>query len=191
MMTFIVHGNFVINAKLLDYRRLGKQRIEAKQIINIICDSNKRAWGNHPIVLAWTDYVPALKYYANCVILEWIARGNRNTIELYDLSGYETIYIPWWSQWDRLHQSHKAMLLRKDPFYYKFVVDEEYKEYGYIWPNNLDYEDRDLPLEQIASEIPAELINPRFCKSPLKSNKNRICNRLIKNNNEFCKVHSK
>lgn len=36
MMAFMVDGDFVINATLLDNLRLGKQRVEGMQILNIL-----------------------------------------------------------------------------------------------------------------------------------------------------------
>ena len=36
--TFLVSRNFQESAKMLDYRRLGKQRVEAMQILNILLD---------------------------------------------------------------------------------------------------------------------------------------------------------
>jgi len=38
MMTFLVVGDFILNATLLDPSRLGKQRVEASQIKRLIKD---------------------------------------------------------------------------------------------------------------------------------------------------------
>lgn len=35
MQTFLPYANFEASAKVLDYKRLGKQRVEAKQILEI------------------------------------------------------------------------------------------------------------------------------------------------------------
>lgn len=58
MTTFIIIGNFIINARLLDNKRLGKQRVEAYQILNTILNGGK--WSKHPIVIAWTNFTGAL-----------------------------------------------------------------------------------------------------------------------------------
>lgn len=192
-MTFIVVEDFILNATLIDPTRLGKQRIEAKQIVNAIL-KGKGGWVNHPITVAWRPYLNALKYYANCIIKEFERRGYNNTMPLYKIP--KVIVLPWWVKWSRLHQSHRAMLMRKDPFYYKgkFEVEEEYTHYGYIWPGELTKADRDRPLAEITAPIPAELINPVFCKAVIKSGKNagQYCNRLVKTKGiEMCKVHSK
>ena len=63
MQTFLPYSSFKDTAKVLDYRRLGKQRVEGMQIIQTI--ENQNGWKNHPIVKMWTPYVPALKQYTN------------------------------------------------------------------------------------------------------------------------------
>lgn len=189
MITFLVCEDFVLNAKLLDSQRLGKQRVEAVQILDAIQKGTK--WKNHPIVHSWRPFIEALKYYINCIILEWVNRGGNNNIPLFEIPSI--ILIPWWCQWDRLHQSHRAMLMRKNPFYYydKFTVDPEYNGYGYIWPNTITYENRFAPLATITYPIPPELINPIYCGAKLKSGnrKGQTCNRLVKDKYQYCTVH--
>lgn len=190
MMTFIVIGDFILNAQLLDNARLAKQRVEACQIIDAIIKGT--GWKNHPITKAWANYLDALKYYTNCIIIEFIRRGGKNNIPLYDIP--DTITVPWWFTWDKLHQSHRAMLYRKDPFYYydKFTIDSEYLSYGYIWPTDELYFNQNLTLDKITSPIPKHLINPKYCPNILKSGKRKgqTCNRLIKNTyKNHCNIH--
>ena len=53
MQTFLPYANFEDSAKVLDWRRLGKQRVEADQILNIISGkTEKLGWRNHPPVLS-------------------------------------------------------------------------------------------------------------------------------------------
>ena len=68
MQTFLPYESFEKSAKVLDYRRLGKQRVEGMQIINAIENPNPQGWKNHPIVIMWTPYVTALKHYTNVMI---------------------------------------------------------------------------------------------------------------------------
>lgn len=193
MMTFIVIGDFILNAQLLDDKRLAKQRVEAMQIINILSSNTKQSWINHPIIKAWRGYIPALQYYTNCIILEFIRRGYRNNMPLYNIT--EDIVYPWWTQWDRLHNSHRAMLLRKNPFFYptRFAVPAEYCDHGYIWPHMVTNDNYNDALEHITAAIPKELINPVFCKAVLQSGKRKgqSCNLLIKDKHVCCKRHRK
>ena len=43
MQTFLPYQNFIKSAKCLDYKRLGKQRVEALQIHNIISGEPQEA----------------------------------------------------------------------------------------------------------------------------------------------------
>jgi len=94
-----------------------------------------------------------------------------------------------------LHQSHRAMLMRKNPFYYKdkFTVEAEYNSYGYIWPDKIPYEHRFAPLEQLTAPIPKELVNPVYCSAILKSGKRsgEYCCRLVKDKQSLCTIHRK
>ena len=83
MQTFLPYESFKESAKVLDYRRLGKQRVEGMQIINTILKPEQKGWRNHPIVIMWTPYVTALMMYTNTIINEWIKRGYNNNMELY------------------------------------------------------------------------------------------------------------
>ena len=65
MQTFLPYSNFQKTAEVLDWRRLGKQRVEAMQIHNTII--NNTGWKHHPIVKMWTPYLNALKLYHNII----------------------------------------------------------------------------------------------------------------------------
>lgn len=200
-MTFLVMADFKLNAQLLDMSRIGKQRIEGRQILNIILGlSRSQSWSRHPIVQAWRPYPTALKYYINCIIEEFIRRGGRNNLPLFELPAL--ILMPWWTQWERVHQSHRAMLMRKAPHYYgdKFSVDPEYMAHGYIWPGSIQeaspdskklptvtYDNRNQPLAMIAAPIPKELVAPVYCKSVMRSG--ATCHRLIKDGAQCCRIH--
>ena len=135
MMTFVVSSNLVECAKALDYRRLGKQRVEAYQILRTL-RGHSHGWKNHPAVKMWRGYEDALALYMNAMIEEWIARGYRNTMKLEEISSSPA--FPWWFTWKPLHDSHKAALNRKMPSWYHFDVDEPFEKHGYIWPHVLE-----------------------------------------------------
>ena len=59
MQTFLPFSDFEKSAKALDYRRLGKQRIEAYQIWKVLTGQTT-AWKNHPAVKMWQGYEQAL-----------------------------------------------------------------------------------------------------------------------------------
>ena len=134
MQTFLPYPSFEEVASILDYRRLGKQRVEGLQIINIITTPNYvGGWMNHPAIKMWRNYENALKLYVNTMIAEWKRRNYHNTMQFYDLNDAEIIY-PWWLGDARLHDSHKSNLLRKEPGYYQQFGWDVPDDLPYFWP---------------------------------------------------------
>jgi len=137
MQTFLQYESFEDSAKVLDWRRLGKQRVEGMQIINTIERPKSKGWANHPIVKMWRPYVPALKLYTNIIITEWISRGYNNNMEFYDTTGVE---YPDWLGNKEFHASHRANLIRKDFDWYSQYKWSENSESPYVWRDeNLDW----------------------------------------------------
>jgi len=132
MQTFLPYPDIEQSVKCLDYRRLGKQRVEAYQIVQTLQNPLANGWRNHPAVLMWKDNVPALLHYMDACILEWIERGYKNNMKLSHVNGP----LPsWWG--GPFHGSVRARLLSKNPEYYsKFGWTEVPRsdEEGYIWP---------------------------------------------------------
>ncbi len=131
IQTFLPYADFQKSAKCLDYRRLGKQRVEAKQIISLLEkhdngeDISKLPWGNHPAVRMWIGYTDALKLYYNIIVQEWIYRGYKNNMEYYNIHIHpnKNFPPPWFGRKD-FHDAHKSNLLRKDKdFYGKYNWD--------------------------------------------------------------------
>lgn len=129
MQTFLPYSNFKVSASILDFKRLGKQRVEAKQILNAI--ENNTGWRNHPIVRMWRNYTTALKLYHNTMIIEWIKRGYNNMPLLHFKE--KDLVMPEWLGRQEFHSAHRAALLYKDfEFYSKYNWGEEAK-IEYIW----------------------------------------------------------
>ncbi len=137
--TFLPYADFKKCAAVLDNRRLGKQRVEAKQILNILTDATKtKGWRNHPAVKMWEGHVKALMLYYNAMVLEWIKRGYQNNMPLFVIKG--KVQMPWFIGVRSIHLSYQANLLRKDLAYYsKFFTDvpKIYIKHTYIWPGKL------------------------------------------------------
>jgi hypothetical protein len=140
MQTFLPYSDLYLTAACLDYKRLGKQRVEAKQILNVLLGRakiNSRgnvAWSNHPAVKMWKGYEVLLSHYHNVMIEEWIRRGFKNSMTLENLPG--ELIIPLWFGDPKFHSSHRANLLRKDFGYYSQFGWEEKSSSVYYWPIN-------------------------------------------------------
>lgn len=134
MQTFLPYPSFEETAAILDYRRLGKQRVEGWQIINIITQPDYAgSWAHHPAVKMWRGYENALKLYVNVMIAEWVRRGFRNTLAYYDIEA-DAITFPWWLGDLDFHDSHKSNLLRKFPEYYCQFHWNVPDDLPYVWP---------------------------------------------------------
>ena len=132
MQTFLPYPDFQKSLEVLDYRRLGKQRVEAKQILNVLLDrTTTKGWRNHPITKMWVGYEPALQLYHNMCIEEWIRQGYNNNMPLENIT--DKIVYPHWFGNDKFHSSHRANLLRKDYQYYSQFGWSEKSELPYVW----------------------------------------------------------
>jgi hypothetical protein len=131
MQTFLPYRDFLATAKALDYRRLGKQRVEARQILDIISNNKTEAWSNHPAVNMWRGYPEALGEYSDCIINEWVNRGYRNNMEI--IGAAVASYPPWLGD-ENFHLSHRSNLVRKAPDYYGKIWPGIPNDLPYIWP---------------------------------------------------------
>lgn len=129
---FIPYPIFTAIFKCLDWRRLGKQRVEAFQVLNI---TDKLGFSHHPILDMWRGYEDVLKVYFNNCVIEWVRRGYNNNMafEYRDNPGSPLIPPPWWGN-ERIHASHRSNLLRKDPEWYSRFGWKEPDNLPYIWP---------------------------------------------------------
>ncbi|MEJ2267558.1 MAG: MSMEG_6728 family protein [Nanoarchaeota archaeon] len=133
MQTFLPYPNLKKSLNVLDSRRLGKQRVEAFQILNIILKrTDKKGWKNHPAVKMWKGYANALKLYFNKAVKLWISRGFKNTMKLEKIKG--KITLPKWFGNEKFHASHRSNLLRKDKKYYSNFRWREKDNLEYVWP---------------------------------------------------------
>ena len=134
MQTFLPYPDFRLSVQCLDSKRLGKQRVEAKQILNILLNRTQtKGWRNHPTTLMWVGYANALKLYFNECVQEWLSRGYVNRMPMEIISG-KIVYPPWFGD-DRLHASHRSNLLRKDPGFYGKYDWKETPNLPYFWPH--------------------------------------------------------
>lgn len=86
MQTFLPFESFKRTAEVLDQRRLWKQVIEAKTILNVIekkeRGETKVGWGNHPAVIMWQGHSDILKIYYNIMLLKSLEIGIKAKMEL-------------------------------------------------------------------------------------------------------------
>lgn len=135
MQTFLPFPSFVESAKVLDYRRLGKQRVEVLQILTALYGGSK-GWVNHPCTKMWKGHEFQLISYGIAICQEWIQRGYKDTcadkIATFYIEGMDRSF-PEWLGFEPLHLSHKSNLIRKMPEYYKNYFPNVRDDIPYIW----------------------------------------------------------
>ena len=138
MQTFAPYSNVVESARVLDFRRVGKQRIETLQILNcLLISSNKKGWKNHPAVRQWAGFENALIEYGLAMCADWILRGYKDTctekIKVFYNSSKTKQNPAWWGR-EEFHASHRQVLLSKDFTWYSQFKWTEAPKYEYWWP---------------------------------------------------------
>ncbi len=141
MQTFLPYECFQSSAKVLDQKRLGKQRVEVIQLLNSIkkIKNNEpiKGWKNHPCRKMWHNYANALVFYGQAICNEWISRGYNDTCMDKITAFYnknEPLTLPNWLGDEDLHLSHKSMLVQKDTLYYGSFWPNVPRNLEYIWP---------------------------------------------------------
>jgi len=139
MITFITDRDPNVTAKLLDSKRLGKQRIEALQILNSLVGISKPS--NHPAFKMWKGYEGYLLYaYIPAIMNEWKRRGYSNTlcdIRVEELKKIvpmpEKLEQPEWFG-EKVFITHKSRLIQKNREYYKHLFPDVPENLAYYWP---------------------------------------------------------
>lgn len=152
MQTFVPYGsNFLRNAQCLDRQRLGKQRVEAHQILELLIiqqegslPASKRGWANHPAVRMWEGHEAALAVYGMTMCSVWVTRGYEDNLALqfYALMPVGPLVYPKWINNKNVKNSHQKNLYEKDPDHYaKFVNHGGFwtccAKCKYYWPTHV------------------------------------------------------
>ena len=153
MQTFLPSDSLRDSVEFLDNKRLGKQRVETKQILIALGidvgehKGNKDSrWRNHPAVKMWQGFEGCLAQYGWFSCREWVRRGFKDSLteqfaqallgmtsECSIVNGLPTYPVPWWLGDQRVHRSRRSNLLRKDYEYYCGYFREP-DNLPYFWP---------------------------------------------------------
>lgn len=138
MQTFLPYPSFTESARVLDYRRLGKQRVETWQIIRAMRGETK-GWTNHPCTNMWRGHETALAAYGLAMCEEWKQRGYNDTMTerfLEIVAAEPNFDLPRWYGMKELHLSHKSNLIRKFPEFYSHLFPGVPADLEYVWPES-------------------------------------------------------
>jgi hypothetical protein len=148
MQTFLPHPDFEASARVLDLKRLGKQRVECIQVLRGLTRSDY-GWRHHPAVLMWAGFEEALGRYAFTMCEVWTERGFGDTcastiagdLVAADVTAVRTQTeladagaLPPWLGDPAFHRSHQSALVRKDPGHYRPLFPDVPDDLDYVWP---------------------------------------------------------
>lgn len=135
MQTFLPYSGFKKSVRVLDNKRLGKQRVETLQLLKALAIPGY-GWRNHPACKMWHGCAPALAEYGLVVCAEWKRRGFRDTCEekIQALCPQQPLQYPAWLGNYAFHRSHRSNLLRKNSSYYRTFWPKLTPALPYIWP---------------------------------------------------------
>ena len=142
MQTFLPFANYKKCAEVLDDKRLGKQIVEAYQILKALTIKDY-GWKNHPAVKMWKGYRGSLFLYAFELYSEWRKRKNKEHKAFINMRAFiagleidESEYkVPHWLGSSALHNSHRSNLVRKKAEHYGKLWPEVEKNLAYFWPH--------------------------------------------------------
>ena len=151
MQTFLPYPRFADCARVLDRRRLGKQRVETLQVLRGLTVPDY-GWRHHPVVKMWAGYEEALVRYGLEIIRVWRSAGHADTCapslrdELAGRCGVHRVRdqddlgrageLPPWIGDTEVHRSHQSALVRKDPQTYGSIFTDVPDDLPYVWPES-------------------------------------------------------
>lgn len=113
MQTFLPYADFAESARVLDYRRLGKQRVEVKQLLLALGVPvgehipKQSSWINHPAAKMWRGFEESLAHYGVCICREWRVRGYNDTLlPQFEALVRDSTSPPPWIGNQEFHRSH-------------------------------------------------------------------------------------
>jgi pyrimidine dimer DNA glycosylase len=152
MQTFLPYADFVATAQVLDRRRLGKQRVEALQVLRALTVPGY-GWRHHPVVRMWRGHEEALTRYGLEICRRWSELGHRDTCAASLRAEFTALRgaaprtqaelagagdLPPWLGDPALHRSHRSALVRKDPDHYRPLFPDVPDDLPYVWPPSED-----------------------------------------------------
>lgn len=130
-MTWLPYPNMRLSVHTLSALTLGRQVADCISILRIVAGHREGGRNKYSdTVLSWHHHPEALVLYTDYAVQELLLRGHTNTLpsprstegrKLYQIP-LEWIQkspkIPEWIGVERIHASHRATLLAKDPVWY-------------------------------------------------------------------------
>jgi hypothetical protein len=151
VQTFLPYSDFAASAAALDSRRLGKQRVEALQVLRGLTVPGY-GWRHHPAVRMWEGYEEALVRYGLEVCRVWTGAGRRDSCAATMLADFAALHpragvrtqaelgaageLPNWLGEPGFHLGHRSALVTRDPDHYRDLFPDVPAGLPYVWPRS-------------------------------------------------------
>lgn len=141
MNTFIPCAEYDEGFRILDTKRLGKQRLEVLQVVrHLVGVDPEFPWHSHPCTRMWRGHAHELARYGLAACAEWVKRGYMDSIgdrlakilEWHSRDHYD-FRRPEWSVDPRTHIAHRSNLIRKDRAFYGRWWPDVPADFPYVW----------------------------------------------------------
>lgn len=143
--------------EMLDQQRLGKQRVEAYQILLSYEEQTKKqplkyqGWNGLPAVRMWAGHLPALCVYGiiNCMV--WRRHGHSDSLlaefqkrrRVYLANDPDAVQWPWWFGHCSMVRTHQTKLYHKNSpkwvdYHQRTAPKHHVMKLPYLWPDPFD-----------------------------------------------------
>jgi len=141
MHTHVPFIGFCASVRSLDDKRLNRQILECKQILNVL-NGSADGYRNHPAVLMWQGHERALCLYAMGACMEWRIGRKFKTHMGEDFHAMDAVLKeqgqtagkPPWAGDLNVCRSHRSNLIRRDPEFYGELWPNTPEAMPYLWP---------------------------------------------------------
>ena len=136
MQVFLPYAYYYQSVYTLDKKRLFKQLVEAKQLIDGLNGTGSLSWTKHPASKMFAGFSNSLAEYHNICYHRCVEEGFK-LIKSKPIEYITNSPKPDWFGYPPFHSAIRAKLIEKDPVYYsRFDWPETAMDAkrGYIWP---------------------------------------------------------
>jgi hypothetical protein len=135
IQVFLPYPDYYQSVYTLDKKRLFKQLVEAKQLIDGLRGLGSLSWTKHPASKMYVGYTDSLVEYHNICYHRCVAEGFKLVKSKLIEYGSKPIN-PIWLGYPPLHCAMRANLMKKDVVHYSQLNWPEtgMDAHGYIWP---------------------------------------------------------
>ncbi len=141
MQTFVPEFTYYDSLMALDNQRLGKQRLECKQIYTALVTG--KGWIHHPATKMWIGKEHSLLEYAETCCNIWRARAMQDSLQPYFATELARLEManprcdrsrPAWATFQPFVLSHRSNLIRKRADLYADRWPDTPRNLPYLWP---------------------------------------------------------